>query len=122
MVCVPTKTKENKNNPLLEGKRPQDVADKFAKLYLEYSPFDTMDLAFNSGINYTGSFYGDNLNTDKIPSYTLVDFGARYTTKATTYPLTFRVNVNNAFDRDYWINSNYLGDKRTIHASVQMKF
>lgn len=122
ITLLDPKTKENKNNPLLEGKRPQDVADKFAKLYLEYSPFDTMDLAFNSGINYTGSFYGDNLNTDKIPSYTLVDFGARYTTKATTYPLTFRVNVNNAFDRDYWINSNYLGDKRTIHASVQMKF
>ncbi|MEV9527140.1 TonB-dependent receptor [Aliarcobacter butzleri] len=122
ITLLDPKTKENKNNPLLEGKRPQDVADKFAKLYLEYSPFDIMDLAFNSGINYTGSFYGDNLNTDKIPSYTLVDFGARYTTKATTYPLTFRVNVNNAFDRDYWINSNYLGDKRTIHASVQMKF
>lgn len=122
ITLLDPKTKENKNNPLLEGKRQQDVADKFAKLYLEYSPFDTMDLAFNSGINYIGSFYGDSLNTDKIPSYTLVDFGARYTTKATTYPLTFRVNINNAFDRDYWINSNYLGDKRTIHASVQMKF
>lgn len=122
ITLLDPKTKENKNNPLLEGKRPQDVADKFAKLYLEYTPFNNMDLAFNSGINYTGSFYGDTMNTDKISSYTLVDLGARYTTNTTIYPLVFRLNVNNAFDKEYWINSNYLGDRRTIHASVQMKF
>ena len=82
-----------------------------------------MELAFNAGINYTGSFYGDAMNTDKMPSYTLVNIGTRYTTKEILeYPLTFRLNVNNAFDKQYWVNSNYLGDRRTIHASVQMKF
>lgn len=116
------KVKENRENPELEGKRPSNVANKFAKLFLEYKPLNNMDLFFNSGVNYTGSFYGDNLNTDKIPSYTLVNLGARYTTSTTTYPLTFRLNVNNAFDEEYWVNSNYLGDRRTIHASLSMKF
>ncbi|MGE4444785.1 MAG: TonB-dependent siderophore receptor [Candidatus Altimarinota bacterium] len=115
--------KENKQNPLLEGKRPTNVADKFVKLYLEYTPIESMDLAFNTGLNYTGSFYGDTMNTDKMPSYTLVNIGTRYTTKEILeYPLTFRVNVNNLMDKEYWVNSNYLGDRRTIHASVQMKF
>jgi len=116
------KVKENKANPELEGKRPTDVANKFAKLYLEYSPFSAMDLALNSGVNYTGSFYGDNINTDKMPSYTLINIGVRYTTQTTTNPLTFRVNVNNAFDEEYWVNQYYLGDRRTVHASVTMKF
>ena len=116
------KVKENKANPELEGKRPFDVANKFAKFYLEYKPLNNLDLSINGGINYTGSFYGDNLNTDKIPSYTLVNLGAKYTTNTTTYPLTFRLNVNNAFDKQYWVNNNYLGDRRTIHASVSMKF
>lgn len=114
--------KENKQNPLLEGKQPINVADKFAKLYLEYSPFGDTELAFNTGLNYTGSFYGDAMNTDKIPSYTLVNVGTRYTIKETIYPLTFRVNVNNVMDKEYWVNNNYLGDRRTVHASVQMKF
>ncbi|WP_268876309.1 TonB-dependent siderophore receptor [Aliarcobacter vitoriensis] len=121
-TILDAKVKENKNNPALEGKRPSNVADNFVKLYLEYTPFDTIDFAVNGGANYTGSFYGNNLNTDKIDSYTLVNLGARYTTNATTYPLTFRLNVNNAFDKEYWVSSNYLGDRRTIHASVQMKF
>lgn len=115
--------KENKQNPALEGNQPTNVADKFAKLYLEYTPIESMDLAFNTGLNYTGSFYGDAMNTDKMPSYTLVNVGTRYTTKEMLeYPLTFRINVNNLMDKEYWVNSNYLGDRRTIHASVQMKF
>lgn len=115
--------KENKENQALEGKQPINVADKFAKLYLEYFPFNDRNLAFNTGLNYTGSFYGDAMNTDKMPSYTLVNIGTRYTTKEILeYPLTFRVNVNNLMDKEYWVNSNYLGDRRTIHASVQMKF
>ena len=114
--------KENKENPALEGKRPTEVSDKFAKLYLEYTPIESIDLAFNTGLNYTGSFYGDAMNTDKMPSYTLVNIGTRYTTKEMGCPLTFRVNINNLMDKEYWVNSNYLGDRRTIHASVQMKF
>ena len=116
------KVKENKANPELEGKRPGNVANEFAKLYLEYTPFPDMNLAFNGGVNYTGSFYGDNLNTDKMESYTLTNIGVRYTTQTTTNPLTFRVNINNAFDKEYWVNEYYLGDRRTVHASVSVKF
>ncbi|MDN5097418.1 TonB-dependent receptor [Aliarcobacter butzleri] len=39
------------------------------------------------------------MNTDKIPSYTLVNIETRYTTKEMGYPLTFRVNVNNLMDK-----------------------
>lgn len=114
--------KENKESPELEGKRPTEVSDKFAKLYVEYAPFDDLNLALIAGVNHTSSFYGDSMNTDKMPSYTLLNAGVRYVTKVDTYPLTFRLNVNNVTDKAYWINSAYLGDRRTIHASMSLKF
>lgn len=114
--------KENKQNPELEGKRPTDVSDKFAKLYLEYTPFFKKNLSLNTGINYTGSFYGNSDNTDKLPSYTLVNVGAKYTAQSTKYPLTYRLNINNLMDKQYWVNSGSLGESRSIHASVTMKF
>lgn len=114
--------KENKEDPLLEGKRPTNIADQFAKLYVEYAPFSDPNIVLNAGVNYTGSSYGDNYNTDKVPSYTLLNTGVRYTTKFNTYPLVLRLNVNNVTDKAYWINANYLGDSRTIYASATMKF
>ncbi|NLU33364.1 MAG: TonB-dependent receptor [Wolinella succinogenes] len=114
--------KENKESPELEGKRPTEVSDKFAKLYVEYAPFDDLNLALIAGVNHTSSFYGDSMNTDKMPGYTLLNAGVRYVTKVDAYPLTFRLNVNNVTDKAYWINSAYLGDRRTIHASMSLKF
>jgi len=116
------KVKDNKENPLLEGKRPIDVAEEFAKLYVEYAPFTDPNIVLNAGINYTGSFYGDNLNTDRMPSYTLLNTGVRYTTKFNTNPLILRLTVNNLTDKEYWVNQNYLGDRRSIHASATLKF
>lgn len=117
-----TQMKDNKENPLVEGKRPIGVAEEFAKLYVEYAPFSDPNIVLNMGVNYTGSSYGDNDNTDKLPSYTLLNAGARYTTKYNTYPLIFRLNVTNLTDKAYWINPTYLGDGRTIYASATLKF
>ena len=121
-TLLDAKIKENKQNPEYEGKRPDDVANRFAKVYLEYTPFTRKDISLNTGINYTGSFYGNKENTDKMPSYTLVNIGAKYTIKDMKKPLTFRVNINNVADKEYWVNKQFLGDRRTVHASVTMKF
>jgi len=122
LTLLDAQVKKNKQNPNLVGKTPREVSDKFAKLYLEYTPFESSELSFNGGLNYTGSFYGDNKNADKLPSYTLYNLGAKYTIKNTKNPLTLRLNINNITDEEYWVNTNYLGDRRTVHASVSMKF
>lgn len=121
-TLLDAKVKENKANSELEGKTPKEVSELFAKLYLEYTPFKRKDISLNTGINYTGSYYSSNDNTEKLPSYTLFNIGARYATQSNKYPLTYRFNINNLTDKEYWVNSNYLGDRRTIHASVTMKF
>jgi iron complex outermembrane receptor protein len=122
VTVLDAQVEDNKQTPELEGKRPAGVAHKFAKLYLEYLPIQGLDFALNGGVNYTGSSYGDNLNTDVLPSYTLFNVGARYSSKNLKYPITYRVNLNNALDKRYWQNAYFLGDRRSLTASVQFKF
>ncbi|MDR2637615.1 MAG: TonB-dependent receptor, partial [Zoogloeaceae bacterium] len=116
------RVRENKQNPELEGKRPTNVSESMAKLYVEYQVPGLAGLTLNGGISYTGKFYGDNINTDKMPGYTLLDAGLRYVIDAGGYPLTLRLNVNNLADKRYWINQNYLGDPRTVVMSLNLKF
>lgn len=79
-ICDP-KVKEDEENSEVEGKLPTDVSDRFAKLYLEYTPMGSSNLALSMCLDYTRSFYEDFMNTDKMSSYTLVNIGTRYTTK-----------------------------------------
>ncbi|MCR8710071.1 TonB-dependent receptor [Aliarcobacter butzleri] len=110
------------NNPALEGKKPVNAASKMAKLYAEYDIPMIKGLTVTGGAYYTGEKYGDNMNTDKIPSYTLYDAGLRYKTKLDKYPTTFLLNVSNLTGEDYWASSSYLGDPRSVAFSMKMEF
>ena len=37
-------------------------------------------------------------------------------------PVTLRLNVNNVANRNYWLNSYYLGNPRNVALSAQMQF
>lgn len=113
---------EESNNPDLEGTEPLDAASKLAKIYAEYHIPTIEGLTAIGGANYTGKKYGDTLNTDVIPSYTIYDIGLRYLTKIDTYPTTFNFNISNITDKDYWVTSSKLGDPRNIAFSMKMEF
>ena len=72
---------EKSNNPALEGKKPINAASRMGKIYAEYALPWVPGLSLTGGIYYTGEKYGNTTNTDKIPSYTLYDIGARYSTR-----------------------------------------
>lgn len=112
---------EKSNNPAIEGKKPTSAATKMAKLYAEYS-IPHSGLTVTGGAYYTGKRYGDSMNIDKIPSYTLYDAGVRYKTKLDKYPTTFLLNVSNLTGKDYWASGNYLGDPRSVAFSMKMEF
>ncbi len=61
-------------------------------------------------VAYTSSNYYDAANTLEIPSWTRLDLGARYATRAFDVPITIRANVENVADADYW--SAVQGDRR----------
>ncbi|WP_041361957.1 TonB-dependent receptor [Methylovorus sp. MP688] len=104
------------------GNVPVNVAQQFAKVYSEYQIPGVEGLTLTGGVYYTGKQYADDANKDRLPSYVTADIGARYQTTVSNRPLTLRLNVNNLFDKDYWLNSYYLGTPRSLAFSAQMQF
>jgi iron complex outermembrane receptor protein len=113
---------ERSNNPALEGKKPTNAASRMGKIYAEYALPWIPGLNLTGGIYYTGERYGNTANTDKIPSYTLYDIGARYSTRLYDKSLVVRLNVINLTGKNYWQEATYLGVPRTIAFSASMSF
>jgi iron complex outermembrane receptor protein len=117
LTVLDTKIKGGSSN----GKEPMNVADFTAKLYSEYS-LPLPGLTFTAGVFYTGPQWGNAANTDRLPSYTTLDLGARYETVVEKLPVTFRVNVNNVTNHWYWANAYYLGAPRAVAFSATVQF
>lgn len=116
------KITEQKQTPALEGKNPPSVADTIAKLHIEYQLPAFSALTLSGGVNYTSDQFGDNMNTDILDSYTLLDIGARYTMDIGNNLLTLRLDVNNLTDERYWANAGYLSDPRAVLFSASLEF
>jgi len=93
------------------------------------------DTPFLQGLTLTGrvTYTGDQLVSSsrddlKIPSWEVVDLGARYVVDSpwSNKPLTLRFNVDNVFDKDYWSGANFryvqLGAPRTFRLSATVAF
>lgn len=93
-----------------------------ANLFVEKDIDPVPGLALNAGMVYTGSQYLNNANTLKIPAWTRFDVGARYTTRIQGHSVTFRANVRNVLDKNYWSQNLYAGDPRTFLLSATMEF
>ena len=113
---------EKSNDPTIEGKKPTNAASRIGKIYAEYALPWIPGLSLTGGIYYTGERYADTVNTDKIPSYTLYDIGARYTTRVLDKPLIVRLNIFNLTGKNYWQDNNTLGVPRTVAFSVSTMF
>jgi iron complex outermembrane recepter protein len=105
-----------------DGKDPMNVAKTVAKLYSEYALPFVPGLSLTGGIYYTGKQWANDANTDRLPAYTTLDLGLRYATVAAGKPLTLRLTVNNVEDKNYWLNSYYVGAPRNVAFSAQMQF
>ncbi len=100
---------EKSNDPALEGKKPTNAASRMGKIYAEYALPWIPGLNLTGGIYYTGERYANVANTDKIPSYTLYDIGARYTTRVLDKALIVRLNVINLTGKNYWQGGFFFG-------------
>jgi iron complex outermembrane receptor protein len=118
------KIEEQKQDPRLEGKEPVDVAEQIYKLRAEYTIPQLRNLSFSAAAIYNGDSYGDTLNADKVPSYTLFDVGARYAFEAAGILTTLRLDVQNLTNEHYWsgFNGTRIGDPRTLLLSATVEF
>lgn len=93
------------------------------------------DTPFLQGLTLTGrvTYTGDqvvssNIPDLKIPSWAVVDLGARYVVDSpwNDKPITVRFNVDNVFDKSYWSSPNFrhtqLGAPRTFWLSTTIGF
>ncbi len=116
--------KEQKQTPALEGKAPVDVAEKIVKARFEYTLPAVPNLSLSAAVNYNGASYGDTLNNDKVPDYTLFDLGARYQVAVAEQLVTLRADLHNLTNEHYWngFNGTRIGDPRTLMLSATVEF
>jgi len=85
-------------------------------------------LTLTGRVTYTGDQMASSNNSVKLPSWEIVDLGARYVIGSpwNSKPLTLRFNVDNVFDKDYWSASNFryaqIGAPRTFWLSSTFEF
>lgn len=94
------------STPAIDGKTAVGVPDRTFNLGLDWDSSWLAGLSFNGRVIHTSSAYYNGSNTLSVPSWTRFDLGARYATAAGSYPMILRANLENVFDRDYWLQSN----------------
>ena len=73
-----------------------------AKAGVEWDTSFAKGLTLNGNVSYFGKSYQDTQKQYALPSYTLVDVGARYKTKLGKNTLTVSSSVENLFNKNYW--------------------
>lgn len=106
------------NNSAKIGKTPSQIASNLASLWGNYRFMDGIldGLKVGAGVRYIGETYGDDTETNKLPSYALFDAMANYQWN----DYKFQIMVKNLFDKEYIATCNYFcyyGDSRNIIAS-----
>jgi len=109
-----------------DGNQAVGVARLKANLGAEWAVPGLPGVSLNGRVIYTGPTYLDTGNSTKLGSWTRVDVGARYATRLGSHPVTLRANVENLFDRGYWIATTngfgMLSAPRTVLLSATVEF
>ena len=115
------------NKAANNGNTPMGVPEWTMNAGLEWDTPWNEDLTLSVRAIYTGSQYTNAGNTQKIPSWVRCDIGARYKTTINKIPVTYRLSVENVFDKHYWAGlfssgEDYvtLGNPRTVKLSATM--
>lgn len=114
-------------NGTYDGKKVAGVPDLNLVLGAEWDTPFVRDFTLTGRVNYQSATFFDQANVLAVPAWTRVDLGARYTFAApwNNKPITIRFNVENVFDKNYWLNSGgllYLAEPRTYRLSTTFNF
>lgn len=114
-------------NKLVEGNTATGVPNWQGKLGVEWDTPFLPGLTLSSNLTHVGKQYVDATNNVEIPSYTLLDLGARYRAKLGGQKyLTVRAGIDNVTDKNYWEKPHYgalaLGAPRTFRVSTTFEF
>jgi iron complex outermembrane receptor protein len=108
----------NSNKDYLIGKKPKYSPEKKAELRLEYA-LKNMEISAN--ISHTGSRYTNSSNSNELDSYTLGGLGATFYTQLINKDIKINLNIENLFDKEYFLYSDTLGRPRTLFFNISME-
>ncbi len=118
-------------NTKLKGKRVVGVPNAQVNVGAEWALPRFENFSLSSHYLYSGSQYADVDNIQKVPSWSRVDLGVRYSHELQSgNRLTARFNIENALDESYWASvggfpgEGYLtlGDPRSFVGSLTYQF
>jgi iron complex outermembrane recepter protein len=117
----------NPTNPLERGNDAAGVPNTTLSAGLDWDTPWVAGLSLNGRVIYTGGSYltTANLAWQRFPSWTRFDIGARYATSFNGRPVTIRANIENLFDKNYWLTSGgfqTVGSPRTYIVSAAFDF
>ena len=108
-----------------EGNDAAGVPDFTASVGADWTTPWVPGLAVNGRVLYTSGAYLNAANTQKFDAWTRVDLGARYKATIAGTPVTFRGNVENLFNKTYWLTTGTyvaVGSPRTLVLSAAVDF
>lgn len=112
-------------NPAQQGNDAAGVPDKTFSASLDWDTPWVEGLAINGRVIHTSGSYLTADNTLRFDGWTRFDLGARYKTEVAGKPLMLRANVENLFDKNYWLTTGTyvaVGSPRTVVLSASMNF
>ena len=118
----------NSVSTAVQGNYQYAVPKQTASLWLDYTVHGHVlqGLGMSAGVRYVGSSYGDDVNSFKVPAFTLLDAALRYDVGAldpALHGLKVQLNVSNLLDKSYVsacdnASTCNFGVRRTIYASA----
>lgn len=90
------------NSAATLGRTPVGVPSSQANLGAEWDAAWLSGFTLTGSVSHTGKQYVNQANTQSIPDWTRLDFGARYRTKVAGKDTVFRASVMNVANRNYW--------------------
>ena len=121
-MLLDSKYTKDASSDALTGKTMAGTPRVNAVLGVDQDIKSVKGLSVSTRLNYTGPAYANDANTIKLGGYTTWDLGTRYTWNSGQTPMTFRADVYNVLNKNYWNaldrNGVILGKGRTFMLSL----
>lgn len=113
-----------------KGHQTQNVPKVRATAQLSYKVPSVEGLRLLSGMQYSSSKYANKEATAKVGGYSVFNIGVAYKTNFAGHDTTFRLNIDNLFNKKYWRDVGafmgddylFLGNPRTAQFSTTFSF
>ncbi|WEN14362.1 TonB-dependent siderophore receptor [Rhodanobacter sp. AS-Z3] len=100
---------ENTGSPTYEGHQVVNVPRVRSALYLDYRLPFAEQLSVLGGWRYASSNMATPDGVTRVPAYSVFDAGVRYASQWNGHEMTWRLSIDNMFNRFYWRDTGSSG-------------